>query len=439
MAVRRIRNGNGLTFESKELPDRHTVGPVNERRLKAAQGENKLMKLMKHIMIALVLCAIPAVAFGQNVVCDDCDHIVPYYKGNGGFVGMMTAGAEKVTFVAECDNVTTTGTADVNADGLASMLFNDMNGLACDTDNGSMQVAGLEDGAWYWITDDMNSAVGSLVNKAVLDNDMTMPADPGSDDIVMTPGQGAYFLKQVSTGRVGILSTIMAEPPADPLKKCGFSGAASSTSPASPVQTECALGDGGTTLLMTSTNAITGATVRIMDKGSVTRPGGTGTVTIVADLWGNGSGHYVATHDAATANGISAMRGQQAVAMSAARAATRYTGVSYGVSVSGGGPEPAATVTSGTAVGGVDYAEAANAATITVGASSEYCSNTSNYTATVTVTASMTTATDADQVVPSIARSSDGVVGGASFTVMCPAASANQGQELVPENPFPTE
>ncbi len=34
------------------------------------------MKLMKHITIALALCAIPAVAFGQTVTCEACTHEV---------------------------------------------------------------------------------------------------------------------------------------------------------------------------------------------------------------------------------------------------------------------------------------------------------------------------------------------------------------------------
>ena len=400
------------------------------------------MKLMKHITIALVLCAIPAMAFGQDVSCDDCSHVVSVYHGEGGLIATAD-GAEMVTYVATCEGVTRSGELTANADGVVSTLLTMDNGLACsgDDEDNMFQLGPIMDGGWYWITDDSNSAVGNLVSDDVLDNETTDITSAG-DGVTMTEGMGAVYLKETSSGRVGILPNILPEMMMDPPEatKCGFKGSATAASPASPVQSECMLGDGGTILLMTSTNAITGATVRVMDKGPVTRPGGTGSVTITADLWGNGSGHYVTTHDATAANGISALRGQPAVAMSAARAATRLTGVTYALSVSSGGPGTGTEITSGTAVAGVDYAEATNAATITVGADAAYCSTTNNHSATVTITATMSSPTDADQVVPSIARNAtSGAVGSASFTVNCPAASANPGQELVPENPFPTE
>ena len=404
------------------------------------------MKLMKHIMIALMICAIPAVAFGQEVSCDDCSHVASVYMGEGGFIATADD-ADMVTWVATCGGVTRTGELAPNDDGVVAALWT--GDLACMAEGGgSFELGPVMDGGWFWVTDADNSAVGGLVSEDVLKNDATDITDAG-DGVSMTMGEGAVYLKEASTGRVGILPNILPEPPAAPATKCGFKGAATAASPAVPVKTGCMLGDGKTTLLMTSTNAITGATVQIMDKGSVTRPGGSGSVTIVADLWGNGSGHYVTTHDATTANGISAMRGQPAVAMvAAARADTRLTGVTYGVSLSTGGPGTGTTINAGGDgsgdAGGVSWVDTTtNAATISVGAASSFCSKTNNHTATVHVTATMATATDADQVVPSIVRSTtstpQGMVGSASFMIMCPAASANQGQELVPENPFPTE
>ena len=400
------------------------------------------MKLMKHITIALMICAIPAVAFGQDVSCDDCTHVVSVYYGSGGLIATAGEDAEMVTYVATCGGVTRSGELMPNDDGVVAMLLE--GDLACHTAMGaSFEIGPIMDGGWYWLTMDDNSAVGGLVSKDVLMNDTADITDAG-DGVTMTMGKGAVLLSETATGRVGLLPNILPEPPADPATKCGFKGAATATSPAAPVQTECMLGDGKTILLTTSTNAITGATVQVMDKGSVTRPSGDGMVTLVGDLWGNGSGHYVTTHDATTANGISAMRGQPAVAMvAAARAATRLTGVTYGVSLSTGGPGTGTEITTGTPVGGVDWTEATNAVTITVAKDAAYCSKDNNHSATVTVTATMATATDADQVVPSIVRDEDstpaGRVGSTSFTINCPAASANQGQELVPENPFPTE
>ena len=399
------------------------------------------MKLMKHIMIALVLCAIPAVAVGQTVSCADCSHEASVYMGEGGFIATADD-ADMVTWVATCGGVTRTGELAPDDDGVVAALWT--GDLACMAEGGgSFELGPVMDGGWFWVTDDMNSAVGGLVNKDVLKNETAEITDAG-DSVKMTDGKGAVYLKHTASGRVGILPNILPEPPVAPATKCGFKGAATAASPAVPVNKECMLGDGKTTLLMTSTNAITGGMVRIMDKGSVTRPGGTGSLTIVADLWGNGTGHYVATHDPATGNGISAMRGQDAVAMNAvARPLTRLTGVTYGLSVSAGGPGAGSPVSSGTPVGGVDFTDATNAATITVANDTSYCSKTANHSATVTVTATMATATDADQVVPSIVRSTtstpEGMVGSASFTINCPAASANQGQELVPENPFPVE
>ena len=66
------------------------------------------MKLMKHITIALVLCAIPAMAFAQTAGCDDCNHTVSYYKGTGGLIATADDDAEMVGFVASCGGTTRT-------------------------------------------------------------------------------------------------------------------------------------------------------------------------------------------------------------------------------------------------------------------------------------------------------------------------------------------
>ena len=393
------------------------------------------MKLMKHITIALVLCAIPAMAFGQTVSCDDCTHEVSVYMGGGGLIATADD-ADMVSYVATCGGSSRFDELAANDDGVVSMLFE-----PCLSEGGSFKIGPIMDGGWYWITDDMNSAVGNLVAMDILDNDTVDITDAG-DSVDMTMGKGAVYLKHTS-GRVGILPNILPEPPATPLRKCGFSGAATAASPAVPVNTGCALGDGGTTVLATSTNGITGATVRIMDKGSINRPGGTASVSILVDLWGNGSGHYVTTHDATTGNGVSAMLGQDAVALNAtARPAARLTGVTYTVTHSTGGPGGGDEISSGTPIAGVDHTTDANALTITVANDPAYCSKTANHTGTVNVTALMTDETSAAQVTPSIKRNATtSAVGSMSFNVVCPSASAsaNQGQELVPENPFPTE
>ncbi len=320
---------------------------------------------MRRFTLALALSAIPAAAFGQDVSCSGCDHVAPWLRGEGGFIGTLAEDAGEVVFVASCGSVSTTGEAQVDGR-TAVLLFNHRNGLACDREGGSLEIAGLKDGGWYWITDNLNSAVGNLVAKDILGNEPTVIASAGPG-VTMTKGSGAVYLKESATGRVGILPNILPEPPTAPTRKCGFSGAGTAASPGKPVQTACALGDGKANVLMTSTNGTTGATVRIHDKGSITRPAGTGSVVLVADLWGNGSGHYVASHSTEN-DGITAFRGQPSVAMTAARAGARYTGVTYAVNVSTGGP-----------------------------------------------------GTGADQVVPSIVRNADsGKVGSASFMIVCP-------------------
>ena len=368
---------------------------------------------MKHIAIALMLCAIPATAFAQDVSCNGCDHVAPYFKGNGGFIGTVADGGDKVTFVVFCGSVSTTGEAQVNGR-TATQLFNQRNGLACDREGGSLEIAGLEDGGWYWITDDMNSAVGSLVRINVLDNMPTHPTDPGSDDITLTPGKGAVFVKQASTGRVGILPTILPAPGAAVLRKCGFGTGGTAAAPTYSRRTSaCAMGDGGTTTLATVTNPYSGATTRVLDKASIVRPAGTASVDVIVDLWGNGSGHFTTAVDG------DARLGQKSVALTAARGDSRLTGVTYTASL-GAGPT-ADPLASGAAIGGIEFDTTTdNVAMVSISADPDYCSRTNNVSATVSVTASMTE-TERSQVTPALAaapRTDD--VGRIRFTVVCP-------------------
>ncbi len=415
------------------------------------------MKLMKHIMIALVLCAIPAVAVGQTVSCDDCTHAVSYYMGEGGLIATADEDVEMVTYVATCGGITRSGELTPNDDGVVSMLLSMDNDLACAStavdDDGvtknSLEIGPVMDGGWYWITDDMNSAVGNLVAKDVLDNDPVKLTGAG-DGVSMMPGKGAVYVKQASTGRVGILPTILPEPPMEALRKCGADDKGSTgTSATATVDaanarfvrrtTKCALGDGGTITLATTTNTFTGGTTRVMDKGTVVRPSGTGAVVVTVDLWGNGSGHFLTSPTAGHA-----LLGQSSVGMSALRPVARLTGVTYTAKL-GSGPT-GSDFADGTANGGItmDTSTTPNVVTFTIRADPAYCKSTApvaNNPAPVSVTA-VITAEGAALVTPSIARhATTGVAGSTSFTVVCGSASssAHQGQELVPENPFPTE
>ena len=372
-----------------------------------------MMRLMKHTMIALVLCAIPATAFGQSVVCEDCGHIVPYYRGNGGFVGMMAEGAEAVTFAASCGDVTTTGAADVSEDGLASMLFNEMNGLACGMDGGSMEVAGLTDGGWYWITDELNSAVGSLVARDVLGNAKTLPADSGSADIEMMEGRGAVFLKQVSTGRVGLLSTILAAPPAEPVAMCGAYEAADG----SILQTtsNCMLGDGSTWIRLLGPPRRGGQRPEITN-GTVERDF-SGDITVLADMQTTGG--------MVTESSIAVPVGYPGLGILPLRIG------SVSLELAGGAPNQDA------AGAGVSHTETLRSATITItdGVTEGYCGGDNNYSATIDITA----ASNQPGVLPAPREIAPGVHASTQLTINCPSAAAGVSGEVVPDNPFPTD
>ena len=404
------------------------------------------MKLMKHITIALVLCAIPAVAVGQTVTCDDCTHVASVYMGEGGVIATADD-ADMVTWVATCSGVTRTGELMANDDGVVSALWT--GDLACMAEmGGSFEIGPVMDGGWYWVTDAMNSAVGGLVSKDVLENDAADITSAG-DGVSMTMGKGAVYLKEAASGRVGILPNILPEPPMEALRKCGADDkgttgtSATATVDAANVRftrrtTKCALGDGGTITLATTTNSFTGATTRVMDKATIVRPSGTGEVVVTVDLWGNGSGHFLTSPTAGHA-----LLGQASVGLTALRPIARLTGVTYTAKL-GSGPTGSDFV-DGTAAGGItmDTSTTTNVVTFTIRADTAYCKSTApvaNNPAPVSVTA-VITPEGAGAVTPSIARhATTGVAGSTSFTVVCgSASSANQGQELVPENPFPTE
>ncbi len=189
---------------------------------------------MKAVAIAIMLALVPAFAFAQVGVTADCPdaecHVVPFFKGSGGFVGeldtsIMVDGEEitEATLVVTCGNITTTASAAPNADGKVVHLFTEDNGLACDQDSGDINIHGLTDGGWYWIHDETNSAVSNLLPKDVLENTQTAPVDVSGGDITTTSRDYATLVKDTTSGRVGILPHILPEPPpaaTTPTPKC---------------------------------------------------------------------------------------------------------------------------------------------------------------------------------------------------------------------------
>ena len=394
--------------------------------------------MKRFLMIALLISAIPAVAVGQDVSCETCTHYVSVYQGEGGFIATAEGDAEMVTFVATCEGVTRSGELMPDDDGMVSMLLTGDYACHGTNEKNQFRVGPIMDGGWYWITMEDNSAVGGLVNEDVLGNAATDPTSAGDGVMMVDQEKGAVLLTETATGRVGILPTILPVPTVEPemATPCGYTGTA--TANYKRLDSNCAMGDGGTITLANYTNSITGATTRVMDGDTVTRPGGSGTLTVMIDLWGNGSGHFI-TNAAATGDEI--VRGQPDVSGSTRDA--RYTGITYtGTLGSGPGSADLDTGTSvlDTSTTGIvlDTTTTTDLAMVLIEHNDSYCGATANHSATVSISAAMTDAA-AILVTPSVERSGTGVAGGISFNVVCPAASSNQGVELVPENPFPVE
>ncbi|MYD87506.1 MAG: hypothetical protein F4Y14_15795 [Acidobacteria bacterium] len=425
------------------------------------------MKLMKHITIALVLCAIPAVAVGQTVSCETCTHVMSVYYGDGGLIAMTDA--EEVTYVATCEGITRSGELMPNDDGMVAMLIDHDNGLAChgDDEDNSFEIGPLMDGGWYWLTMETNSAVGGLVSMDILENDMVDIADAG-EGVMMTMGKGAVLLSETATGRVGILPTILPEPPMDPAAVCG--PRQSEDWPyrwSSQATSSCMLGGGGTKIRLVGPGAH-GSTAMITN-GMVYRPNA-GTITVTADLWVDESGAYstdeaITTYlaaetpdDAQTLAYRNAIQkgwaGKTATAqgagsgenwLTATFTASVEAAVGTPVTVPADGSDDVAGVTltnTGTTTTRTGTGGAADAplgkAVFTIGTDTAYCSRTANHTAVLNVLA--TEGTNAiHPPVSKLRRPLQAYAAAVQLRIVCPPASANMGRDLVPDNPFPVE
>lgn len=364
---------------------------------------------MKHILVALALCALPATAFAQDVACHACDHVAPYYRGVGGFIGTVAEGVDEVTFFASCGSVSVSGQARIHGD-TASQLFNHANGAACDEEGGSLEIAGLEDGGWYWITEERNSAVGPLLRVDVLGNETTSLTNAGPG-VTMAEGRGAVFLKELSTGRVGILSNILPAPEEDlePVNACDYTGAGTPASPYVRETSNCAMGDGRAVLRALGPEGLyTGERNAISPGGQVIRPVAAGaSVDVKFDLWGNGTGHFTTaeTGDARLGH----LGGTPLTATFAGTYSSGGAGGGTAIDAAGGASEGAA---------GLSLATADNVATMTITPNDAWCSENNDYPVTVTVTAD---ATDPDQVTPGIVENDAGDEAATrSVVVVCP-------------------
>ena len=393
--------------------------------------------MKKFLMTALLISAIPAVAVGQTVVsCHGCTHYVSVYQGEGGLIATAAEDAEMVTFVATCEGVTRSGELMPNDDGVVSMLL--AGDYACngDDEDNAFQIGPIMDGGWYWITMEDNSAVGGLVAMDILDNAMTEPTGAG-DGVMMTDGKGATLLKETATGRVGILPTILPVPEMepDPVNVCDYTTSAAGVHSAETK--DCMLGDGKAVIrALGPVNPATAKRDPIPNEGMVQRPAA-GSYQVSFDLWGNGTGHY------------------SNVAGSPRLGHAGGTPLDATISAVYGGAGPAGTTdvdtgdqasASGAAVGLVMNADTTNddIGHLTIYPNSTYCDPTAkppaNHPLTVTIRATGDTATDVTPtLVVGATATPANLAATMTLTVVCPAASANLGQELVPENPFPTD
>ena len=373
--------------------------------------------MKNYLMFALILCAIPAVALGQSVSCDGCTHSVSVYMGEGGLIAMTDA--DMVTYVASCNGVTRTGEMMPNDDGMVSMLL--AGDLACHGDDkSSFELGPIDDGGWYWITMETNSAVGGLVANDVLGNDTVDIADAG-EGVTMTSGSGAVLLTETATGRTGLLPNILPEPPAAAVNTCSYTTSGTPSTPVyTPETSNCMLGDGGTMIRAQGPpDLYSGMRSNIANMGSVVRPAGS--VTVLVDLWGNGTGHF--GPDQANARLGHAGGTPLAATLTASLAAS--------------GPGTGTDIT-GSVVAGMTFSVTDNVGTLTIGADAAYCGRNANHSATVSFTA-VVDATQQAQVTPNLAaHPRGGATAAHTISVVCPSASANMGQELVPDNPFPT-
>ena len=189
------------------------------------------MKAQKlHIISVLLVAAVAAPVSGQVhapesatvvTVCDEPCYVAPFFKGGGGFVARANSPAREVSFVVTCGSVTVTGTAKKDSSGVVREVFSRNNGLACDAEDGKIEIEGIGPGGWYWLNDEKHSAVASLMDKRILDWTPTIPFDPGGVTFVSTEGGAATFIKHDPSGRVGVLPHIL--PGQDFLGECGGS------------------------------------------------------------------------------------------------------------------------------------------------------------------------------------------------------------------------
>ena len=179
---------------------------------------------MKQSLLALVLLfVVSGIAFGQAAVkepatvavdCDDPCVVAPFFMGSGGFVAERmnedddsTPDIDEglITFVLACDGGRfLTGSATPDENGIVRQTLSEDTGYVCGEDElGEVHISNAQNGGWYWINDDVNSAVSLLIDRDALEIAETIPLDAGG--VTITEGDKARYIKHEATGRVAIL------------------------------------------------------------------------------------------------------------------------------------------------------------------------------------------------------------------------------------------
>jgi hypothetical protein len=154
---------------------------------------------------------------------EEACHVLPWFRGEGGLIGKARPGIEEVAWYAVCGDAGVSASLEPDGGDIVSMLFSANNGLACERDDGEFRIRGLVDGGWYWITHEENSAVSSLIPRGVLGNRRSDPANPGWPGLTFTPSRdgSVSFVREVASGRVGILPHIIPLPGEPEPPRCG--------------------------------------------------------------------------------------------------------------------------------------------------------------------------------------------------------------------------
>ncbi len=256
----------------------------------------------------------------------------------------------------------------------------------------------------------------------------------------MMAGKGAVYLKETGTGRVGILPNILPEPPMAPAAICGPRRHIAWPYPyTSQMMDSCMLGDGGTKIRLVSPNANFGRGGMITD-GMVTRPATGSAATITADLWVNESGSFSMDTDITPPD-----HGWAGKDADTDEVQNNWIDARFTVIAASQAPNPS--------TGGVTVTDQGTGstptgqATLSIAADEQYCPDKgAQHPVTVIVLAAPADGSLVNsELHPAVATgkaagfsTNNGQAAAALLTVVCPPrSSANQGTELVPDNPFP--